>query len=370
MRLAATIVAAAAASLSSSAAPLPPTPQMQADAAALVAASAAAGSTAWDKLAYVADTFGPRFSGSDALNATISWIAADAAAQPGLRVTWEPVTVPRWVRGDEWATLDSPRSKALHFCGLGYSTGTPFGAPLTADVLVVANYSELQAKAAQAAGKIVLFDWTTWEGYGNTVTYRVNAATWAASVGAVGALIKSISPWGIQTCHTGGSVPAAVAAGAVSREDSMQMRRMQERGQRVVVTMAMPATLLEPRLAWNLLIDYTAPGAENPDELVIVSGHMDRCALLRQLCVRARAHARTRAHSPAASLAAGTLQKGAWTTAADFSARMRQCASLPLWVCTAGAPFAPSDGWTRRAAASARSSTAAITTTPSPRRPT
>ena len=303
MRLAATIVAAAAASLSSSAAPLPPTPQMQADAAALVAASAAAGSTAWDKLAYVADTFGPRFSGSDALNATISWIAADAAAQPGLRVTWEPVTVPRWVRGDEWATLDSPRSKALHFCGLGYSTGTPFGAPLTADVLVVANYSELQAKAAQAAGKIVLFDWTTWEGYGNTVTYRVNAATWAASVGAVGALIKSISPWGIQTCHTGGSVPAAVAAGAVSREDSMQMRRMQERGQRVVVTMAMPATLLEPRLAWNLLIDDTAPGAENPDELVIVSGHMDRCAPFRRLCARARARARAHARTHARTLA-------------------------------------------------------------------
>ena len=266
---------ASAALLCVSQAPLPPTPQMAADAAAIIAAAAAANFNAWNRLAYVTDTFGPRFSGSDALNDTISWIAETAAADPGLVVTMEPVLVPRWVRGDEWATLDSPRGKKLHFCGLGYSNSTPFGAPLTADVLVISNYTELQAKAAQAVGKIVLFDWTTWEGYGNTVTYRVNAATWAASVGAAAALIKSIAPYGIQTCHTGGSQTAAVPAGAVSREDALQMRRMQERGQRVVVTMQMPAALLEPRVAWNLLIDYTSPGASFPDEYSIISGHMD-----------------------------------------------------------------------------------------------
>lgn len=245
---------------------------MQADAAALIAAASAAGGFAWNRLAYVADTFGPRFSGSDALNDTISWVAAQASQIDGLSITLEPVVVPRWVRGEEWATLDSPRAKKLHFCGLGYSNSTPYGAPLTAEVLVVSNYTELQARAADAVGKIVLFDWDRWEGYGNTVTFRVNAATWAASVGAVGALIKAIAPYGIQTPHTGGSQTSSVPAGAVSREDSMQMRRMQNRGQKVVVTMQMPAALLEPRVAYNILIDYTAPGAENPDELVIVSG--------------------------------------------------------------------------------------------------
>ena len=254
---------------------LPPTPQMQADATALIAAVAAASGHSWERLAYVADTFGPRFSGSDALNDTITWVASQAAQVDGLKVTLEPVVVPRWVRGDEWATLDAPRAKKLHFVGLGYSNSTPFGAPLTAEVLVVSNFTELQQRAADAIGKIVLFDWDTWEGYGNTVVYRVNAATWAASVGAVGALIKAISPYGIQTPHTGSSQTAGVPAGAVSREDSMQMRRMQNRGQKLVVTMQMPNMVLEPRIAYNVIMDYTSPGAENPEDLVIISGHID-----------------------------------------------------------------------------------------------
>lgn len=64
-----------------------------------------------------------------------------------------------------------------------------------------------------------------------------SAATWAESVGGVAALIKSIAPWGLQTCHTGLSQTAGIAAGAISHEDSAQLRRMQERGTTPVVTM-------------------------------------------------------------------------------------------------------------------------------------
>ena len=53
------------------------------------------------------------------------------------------------------------------------------------------------------------------------------------------------------------------------------MRRMQERGQRVVVTMQMSARVVGTRDHSQLLIDYTSPGASNPDEYVIISGHGD-----------------------------------------------------------------------------------------------
>jgi carboxypeptidase Q len=153
------------------------------------------------------------------------------------------------------AKAKAPRAKALHFCGAGYSNGTG-GLPVTAEVLVVASNEELQARLPEAKGKIILFDWAVWEGYGTTVSFRYNAATWAAAAGGVGALFKSITPWGLQTCHTGVSAPAGVAAGAVSHEDALQMRRMAARGQTVVVTMYMEAALAAPVESANLLLDY------------------------------------------------------------------------------------------------------------------
>ena len=177
-----------------SAQPFPPTPQMERDAAAIIAAATVGGgnTTAWDRLAEATDTFGGRLSGSAPLNSFIQWAAAKAATEDGLKVTLEPVMVPHWVRGAEWAQLESPRSKRLHFCGAGYSNGTG-GAPITAPVLVVGSFEELQNRSAEAKGKICLFDWPTWEGYGTTVAFRYNAANWGASVGCVGALFKAIT---------------------------------------------------------------------------------------------------------------------------------------------------------------------------------
>lgn len=160
----------------SAAQPLPPTPQMEADATSIITAATlgAGNTTAWDRLAYATDTFGSRLSGSDSLNTFISWVASTATAD-GLKVTLEPVMVPHWVRGEEWAQLESPRAKRLHFCGAGYSNNTG-GAPITAPVLVVGSLAELTNRSAEAKGKICLFDWATWQGYGTTVSFRYNAA--------------------------------------------------------------------------------------------------------------------------------------------------------------------------------------------------
>jgi hypothetical protein len=136
---------------------------MFSDANAIIkfATTGAGNTTAWDRLAEATDTFGGRLSGSPALNSFIAWAAAQATVD-GLRVTLEPVMVPHWVRGAEWAQLESPRAKRLHFCGAGYSNNTG-GAPITAPVLVVGSFEELQNRSSEAKGKICLFDWPTWE---------------------------------------------------------------------------------------------------------------------------------------------------------------------------------------------------------------
>jgi len=205
---------------------------MRSVAAAIKTGAFVNATSCWDRLAYATDTFGPRFSGTPGLEAALDWIAATAAGTDGLRTIQEPVQVPQWVRGREWAQMVSPRNKTLHFVGLGMSNGTA-GQVITAPVVVVGSYDEFMAlPTATIAGNIVLFD-APFVTYGQTVAYRVSAAQWVAARGGVAALIRSVGPYGIQTPHTGGSATATIPGGALSMEDSSQLHRMYARGQKV-----------------------------------------------------------------------------------------------------------------------------------------
>lgn len=100
--------------------------------------------TAWDRLAEVVDTFGPRFSGSDALESALDWFVASMQAD-GLNVTTEPVSIPHWIRGAESLQMLAPRPQKLHMVGLGGSAGTG-GTPLEAEVEVFASFDEFEEK--------------------------------------------------------------------------------------------------------------------------------------------------------------------------------------------------------------------------------
>jgi carboxypeptidase Q len=230
----------------------------------------------WQRLSYITDTFGPRLSGSAALESALDWVKATATAD-GLTVTEIEAWVPTWVRGNESAWMISPRRKKLHFAGLGMSNGTD-GQDVTAQVFVVfgaspaAALASLQANCSFAAGKIVLFNvpFTT---YGDTVPVRGAAAQWAYACGAVAALVRTIGPYSLQNPHTGAAATAPIPSGAVSLEDASQMQRMQDRGQQIIVTLNMQAKQYNDSLSRNLLIDIL--GATKPDEVVMVGGHMD-----------------------------------------------------------------------------------------------
>ncbi len=72
-------------------------------------------------------------------------------------VRGEPVQVTHWVRGAESAVLMKPRRDTLHMLGLGGSVGTPKGG-ITAPVLVVTSFEDLERRKGEARGRIVLFD--------------------------------------------------------------------------------------------------------------------------------------------------------------------------------------------------------------------
>ncbi len=130
--------------------------QYRADADRLIDA-ALADSFAYDRLASMTDTYGPRISGSQALEDAIDWMLEEMHADGLENVRGEDVMVPRWVRGRETLTLLEPRVADLRILGLGGTIGTsPMG--VTAEVLVVNSYDDLTANADKAAGKIILYN--------------------------------------------------------------------------------------------------------------------------------------------------------------------------------------------------------------------
>jgi carboxypeptidase Q len=244
-------------------------------AAGKILESALSNHAAWERLALWTDTFGPRLSGSDALERAIDWALAELERDGFGNVHGEPVMVPHWVRGEESATLIAPRRAKLSMLGLGMSVGTP-PAGITAPVLVVSTFEELEQRASEAQGKIVLFD-APFVSYRETVAYRRRGAVAAAKVGAVACLIRTVASGTIRSPHTGNmayddGVPKIPAA-ALSIEDAMLLHRFADRGVPVTVELKMQAQILPDAPSRNIVADLR--GSEIPDEVVVFGGHID-----------------------------------------------------------------------------------------------
>ena len=252
-----------------------PVPARYREVADRIIAAALADSSAYARLAVMVDRFGHRLSGSESLEQAIDWMLAEMTRDGFANVRGEPVMVPVWVRGRESAELVAPRPQALPMLGLGGSVGTP-PEGITAEVLVVSSFADLEARGADARGRIVLFD-VPFTGYGPTVQYRSNGAVAAARHGAVASLIRSVTPNSQRTPHTGqiryaDSVPR-IAHAAITVEDAMMLHRMQDRGDRIVVRLTMAADTLPDRPSRNPVAELV--GRERPDEVVVLGGHID-----------------------------------------------------------------------------------------------
>jgi len=231
--------------------------------------------SAFINLSYFGDKFGHRFSGSKSLENSLDWIVQELKQQGFTQIIEQTVKVPHWVRGNEHATLLLPREKNLAMLGLGGSVSTP-SEGITADVLVVKSFDDLQAKKEEVEGKIILYNvpFTT---YGETVQYRLNGAVEAAKLGAVASLIRSVTPFSMKTPHTGTSryqegIPKIPHA-AITLEDAEMIQRMSDRGERIRVNLYMEAKTLPDADSRNIIFELK--GSEKPEEIIVMGGHID-----------------------------------------------------------------------------------------------
>lgn len=245
---------------------------------------------AWQRLAELTDTIGPRIAGSPQLDAAVSQVAAAMRAL-GATVRLQPAKVPHWVRGAEQAELieypgrPTGLSQRLHVVALGFSAATPTEG-LAARVVVVHDFDELKRRAGEVPGSIVLFDehfnqrladnGDAFEAYGRAVQYRSAGAAQAAALGARAALVRSVGGADYRLPHTGVTVfkdrQSAIPAGALSAEDADLVARLAAQGP-VTLKLLLTPTMLPDADSNNVIADW--PGREKPDEVVIVSGHLD-----------------------------------------------------------------------------------------------
>ncbi|HEX5600966.1 MAG TPA: M28 family metallopeptidase [Pyrinomonadaceae bacterium] len=258
--------------------PMPP-PTVKIDryraAAARIIGAALTSDRAYSRLAHLTDHIGNRLSGSQNLERAIEWAISEMKRDGLDNVRGEKVMVPHWVRGEESLEMLAPVPRKLQMLGLGNSVGTP-AEGITAEVVVVRSFEELDRLGEQVRGKIVVYN-APYANYGATVAYRWGGASRAARYGAVAALVRSITPVSLQTPHTGSmnydpdqpKIPTA----AVTIEVAEFLQRMNDRGDHPRLRLKMEAKFLPDAESANVIAELK--GSEKPDEVVLISGHFD-----------------------------------------------------------------------------------------------
>jgi hypothetical protein len=246
---------------------------------------------ALNELRHLTDSIGPRLSGSPQAQTAVDWVAAEMRAL-GADVTLEKAMVPHWVRGVEIAEVVSWPGQApgttqkVVLTALGGSVPTPREG-ITAEVVVVSNWQELRALPEGAVkGKILLLNHlfdkelagvgNGGAAYGGGVVYRGAGPIAGSAVGAVAVLVRSVGGADYRLPHTGltqyaPNVPPIPAA-AVTAEDADLLKDLAGQGPvRVHLTLT-PQTLPDAQ-SYNVIADWK--GSEHPEQVVVVSGHLD-----------------------------------------------------------------------------------------------
>ena len=248
---------------------------------------------AYGNLKVLTKQVGARLSGSAGFYKGEKWGQA-ALEDAGADKVWlQECMVPHWVRGgkDEasYSGTDKSghpnvfRSGELDVLALGNSVGTG-AAGITAPVVLIHDFNELEQRKDQLKGKIVFYNYKfnplfieTFQAYGDAVRYRGAGASRAAKYGALAVLVRSMSSSVDNNPHTGAmnyndSFPKIPAA-ALGLRDADRLAELIERGGDFSVRLRTMANMLPDTVAHNVIGEIR--GSQFPDQYITVGGHLD-----------------------------------------------------------------------------------------------
>jgi len=246
---------------------------------------------AYRQTAYLSNNIGARLTGSKQAERAVEYVA-DEMRKLGLDVRLQKLTVPHWVRGEETGELVEFEGMAkgttqkIVLTALGGSIATaPNG--MIAEIVVVSSFEELEKLGRKnVEGKIVLFNFKFdrelqssgfgGQAYRQATAYRGGGAIAAARLGAIAVLVRSAGGSQNRLAHTGAmrydEKVTKIPAAAVAFEDAETIAYLAKMGTVKIKLLLTPQTLPDTT-SYNVIADLK--GSEKPEEIIIVSGHLD-----------------------------------------------------------------------------------------------
>jgi carboxypeptidase Q len=240
------------------------------------------GTNAYDHVSSLVTEVGPRLAGSPGDEAAVRW-AMNRLGKLGFSgVRTQDVLVPHWVRGTTEVTILGSPAQPLVAATLGGSIGTGEEG-IEAQVAEIASLDALSALQPGAMkGKIVFLNERMerardGSGYAKTVKNRVQSASIAGNLGAVGVVIRSVGTSDERFAHTGRmqydlSAPR-IPAFSLSNPDADLLSRQLKANKQVRLRLKSTARDLPP--AWSANVIGEIPGAERNNEIVLLGAHLD-----------------------------------------------------------------------------------------------
>jgi hypothetical protein len=230
---------------------------------------------------------GPRLAGTPGDLAAVAWSRRKFTELEFSNIRTPEVIVPRWVRGEASLDVLAPFPQNMVTLALGGSIGTP-DEGIVAPIAMVRDIPALQALPEGAVrGKIVFFNGRMQRtrdgsGYGKAVRSRTEGPSIAASLGAVGVVIRSIGTSNNRIAHTGTlsyniSAPR-VPAVAISNPDADNLERQIAQlkngvAREVSVRLRVTARDLPQVRSANVIAEI--PGTDLAEEIVLIGAHLD-----------------------------------------------------------------------------------------------
>lgn len=243
---------------------------------------------AFDNLRYLTKQIGGRLAGSPQMPKAENW-GAEALRKAGADTVYmQQCMVPHWVRGGEdkaeIVSVDGKKQKrTLDVLALGNSMGSGTNG-VTAEVVAVASFDELEKRKDEIKGKIVFYNYpfnptyiVPGKAYGESGIYRYIGASRAAKYGATGVMIRSLSEGTNNNPHTGvmqynDSFPK-IPAIALGLEDADYVWQICKDHEAVKVEFTTYGHFLPDTIGHNVIAEIK--GSENSNEFITVGGHLD-----------------------------------------------------------------------------------------------
>jgi hypothetical protein len=230
---------------------------------------------------------GPRLAGYPGSYEAVDWCAAQLDSLGCDRIWLHSVMIPLWNRGETeeafFTGRNNTKPRELAIAALGGSIGTSIEG-ISAEVLEVHSFEELQEKSEQARGKIIFFNrpfdktvFFSFAGYGAAVRQRTRGAIEAAKVGGVAALVRSVTSLDDNVPHTGvmyyeEGIPQIPTA-AIGVIDANKLSDGLKTDPSLKVSLKLSCENLPEVESFNVIGEIR--GNKYPDEVIVIGGHLD-----------------------------------------------------------------------------------------------